>query len=97
MALGWTFIAVGHGLATLHAVAADHGRLTDLVPIGGPIAAVWNDHDEPGWTATMLFSAWSQAVGALVLVLIGAPPDDEPAPPPGRSRATPSTSVGLRF
>jgi hypothetical protein len=97
MALGWTFIALGHGLATLHAAAADRGRLTDLVPIGGPIAAIWNDHDTPGWTAALLFSAWSQAVGALVLVFVGAAPDDDPAPPAGGSRAAPAASAGLRF
>jgi hypothetical protein len=97
MALGWSFIAVGQGLATLHAVAGEHGRLTDLIPIGGPISAIANERDAPGWTATLLFSAWSQAVGALVLVLIGASPDEDPGPPLGRSGPAPVTSAALRF
>jgi hypothetical protein len=106
LALGWTFFAVGTAISVTHSFSASHtsDRIADLVPIAGPIAGVWHNDEAPAWTAALLFSAWSQAVGALVLALVAADPDGvpEPAPSPGTGLGTSSSKArnfgfALRF
>jgi hypothetical protein len=93
MVAGWTFLAVGYGVSLLHAATAPQGRLTDLVPVAGSVAALWNERDPPGWTAAMLISAWSQAVGSAILLVYSTTADDDPEP----RRAASGPAVGLRF
>jgi hypothetical protein len=98
LALGWTFLGVGHGIAIAHSFTAStmRDRFAGLIPIGGAVWSVWQNRDSPPWTAALMFSAWSQAVGALVLVLVGCAPDDELARVPPVHRIG-GASLSLRF
>jgi hypothetical protein len=96
LTLGWTFFGVGSAIAAAHAFHGN-GSLIDLVPVAGPVVGVWRNDEAPAWTAALLFSAWSQAVGVLVLALVGSDHEESLDPPTatiGRDRAV---GLGLRF
>jgi hypothetical protein len=81
-ALGWTFFGVGSAISVAHSFTAARSadRIADLIPVAGPIAGVWHSDEAPAWTAALLFAAWSQAVGILVLGLVASDSDGVPDP-----------------
>jgi hypothetical protein len=100
LALGWTFFGVGTAISVGHSLSGTgtSSRMADLVPIAGPISGVWRNDDSPAWTAALLFSAWSQAVGVLVLALVASDPDSRlEAPPASRSGRDDAVGLSLRF
>jgi hypothetical protein len=71
LALGIAFLSTGYVLAITHAATLSdvRTRYIELIPVAGPIASVSHNDLSPGWTTALMFSAWSQAMGILVLTL----------------------------
>jgi hypothetical protein len=66
--MGISLLASGYVLSLSHAATQPGVRAaTELVPIAGPIVALFHNDTSPGWTMGLTFAAWSQAMGVLVL------------------------------
>jgi hypothetical protein len=69
MILGISLLGTGYLLSAAHAFTqADlRYRYVELLPLAGAIDGVARDDRSPAWATTLMFAAWSQAMGVLVL------------------------------
>ncbi len=75
--VGAALLGTGYGVSVAHAFAGGSAgaRTLDLVPVAGAMARLADDHLSPAWTAALVFSAWSQSFGLLVLAIAGGSDD----------------------
>jgi hypothetical protein len=69
MVLGLSLLGTGYVLTAVHAstLKDTRNRYIELIPVAGAIDGVVRDDSSVAWTTTMMFAAWSQAMGVLVL------------------------------
>ncbi len=75
---GLAMFTFGYVLAIANALTASHNddRFIPLIPIGGPLAAVWHNGDRmsPFASGALIVSAWSQASGMVLMILAASVP-----------------------
>jgi hypothetical protein len=73
--MGLSLIGTGFTLSLAHAATvSDPGiRQVELIPVGGAIYAETRSGVPPSWSAALMFAAWSQAMGVLVLAVALGP------------------------
>jgi hypothetical protein len=69
MILGISLLGTGYLLSAAHAALQSdlRYRYVELIPLAGAIDGVARDDRSPAWATTLMFAAWSQAMGVLVL------------------------------
>ena len=79
LAMGLSLLGSGYLLTVAHAITNGDARArqVELIPIAGAIYAETRRGVEPPWSAALMFAAWSQAMGVLVLS-IALGPEDRP-------------------
>jgi hypothetical protein len=75
---GFAMFTFGYVLAIANAITArdNDDRFIPLIPIAGPLAAVWHNGDRmsPFASGALIVSAWSQASGAVLMILAASVP-----------------------
>jgi hypothetical protein len=74
---GVAFITTGVVLPIAHAVASSTGSSRDLIPVVGPMLRALDGRDRPEWAAAMMFAAWAQVVGSLIVAVATSTPPCE--------------------
>lgn len=71
LVLGISLLGTGYILTAAHAATLTdmRNRYVELIPVAGAIDGIARDDSSAGWTTALMFSAWSQAMGVLVLSL----------------------------
>jgi hypothetical protein len=69
LVLGISLLGTGYLLGAAHAMTVQDPRYryVELIPLAGAIDGVARDDASPAWATTLMFAAWSQAMGILVL------------------------------
>jgi hypothetical protein len=73
--IGGSVFAASYFVAAIHSFGGNADRQLNLIPVAGPLAAMWRGGEpSAAWASTLIFSAWAQATGLLVLGVAAAQP-----------------------